>query len=311
MDQARATGRTEPGIGVLLPTVDPTGEGLPPVAECAATAEALGFDSVWVGDHLVFHCPYLEALTTLSAAGAATSTVSLGTGVLLLPLRHLTWTVKQLTSLQVLHGDRLVLGVGLGGEGAQEWEAAGVDRATRGARLTAQLAELADALGGRAFVDGERTVPPLLPHGAPPPVWVGGRSDAALQRAATYGDGHLALFMDPEGLRRARRRLDELAEHRGRQPVRLGLNVLVWVDDDPTAAARAAATYVEGVFQMPYARAMPYAAVGTHDQVVASLRALRDAGAESMVFLPAGPAPAYRDQLVRLAQVRADVIGVG
>ncbi|WP_296145213.1 LLM class flavin-dependent oxidoreductase, partial [Pseudonocardia sp. SCN 73-27] len=95
------------------------------MVEGAVLAEELGFDSGWVGDHLSFHPPLLDALTALTAAAVRTERLVLGTGVLLLPMRNAVWTAKQLASIDSLAPGRLLFGVGVGGENPAEWEAAG------------------------------------------------------------------------------------------------------------------------------------------------------------------------------------------
>jgi len=126
------------GFGVMLPTFDPFRTGPPPLARGAALAEDLGFDAGWVGDHLAFHPPVMDALGALCAAAASTRTLLLGTGVLLLPMRHPVWTAKQVATVDALAPGRVLLGVGVGGENPAEWEAAGVPVRERGRRLDAR-----------------------------------------------------------------------------------------------------------------------------------------------------------------------------
>ena len=85
------------------------------VLETAPRIETAGFDSIWVGDHISFYIPILESLTLLSFVAAATQRVRLCTGVYLAPLRHPTTSAKVASTLDVLSGGRLTLGVGVGG----------------------------------------------------------------------------------------------------------------------------------------------------------------------------------------------------
>jgi alkanesulfonate monooxygenase SsuD/methylene tetrahydromethanopterin reductase-like flavin-dependent oxidoreductase (luciferase family) len=107
----------------------------------AVRAEALGFDSVWVGDHLAFHNPTLDVLDALSYVAALTRRVRIGSCVYLLALRHPTIAAKQVASLDVLAGGRVVFGVGVGGEFPKEFEAAGIPHGERGARVDARRAD--------------------------------------------------------------------------------------------------------------------------------------------------------------------------
>src|SRR5688572_21897476 len=101
----------------------------------ATGAEALGFDSVWIGDHVAFHNPTLDSLTALAYVAALTRRVRIGPCVYLLALRHPTIAAKMVASLDVLSGGRVVFGVGVGGEFAKEFEASGVPPRERGARV--------------------------------------------------------------------------------------------------------------------------------------------------------------------------------
>ncbi|MEO6858313.1 MAG: LLM class flavin-dependent oxidoreductase [Solirubrobacteraceae bacterium] len=114
------------GCGVLLPTFDPFRTGEIPLLEGARRAEALGFDSAWVGDHLACPAPNLDGPTSLAVAAAVTTEIELGFSILLLGMRKLAWTAKQLITLQALSAGRLSIGVGVGGEFPQEFAAAGV-----------------------------------------------------------------------------------------------------------------------------------------------------------------------------------------
>src|SRR5882724_1701691 len=117
-------------IGIAL-------EGIRPVAELvrlAARVEALGFDSLWTPDHVVFSQPICDPFQVLAACAGATSRIRLGTCVLLLPLRHPTHVAKQASSLDWLCGGRFTLGIGIGGEFPGEFAACQVPVAERGAR---------------------------------------------------------------------------------------------------------------------------------------------------------------------------------
>ena len=84
--------------------------------ELARDLEALGFDGLWVGGHVLWHAPMLEPLTQLAAYAAVTSRIRLGTSVLLLPLYHPVLLAKTVTTVDIVSGGRVVLGVGVGGE---------------------------------------------------------------------------------------------------------------------------------------------------------------------------------------------------
>lgn len=142
----RATG---PLIGVRLPTLDierPSSGGLRSLAQ---RAEELGFHSLWCLDHLlpsryVFDSATWDPMTTIPFLAGCTQRIKLGTSILVVPLRHRLWLLKQLGTLCALAGERILLGVGVGYD-EREFIAAGADRRTRGRALDDVLAVLADA----------------------------------------------------------------------------------------------------------------------------------------------------------------------
>ena len=102
--------------------------------DIAVLAEGLGYDSLWCGDHLSNGNPILEGMVALSAFAGYTTTIMIGTGVLLLPLRPAGLVAKQMATLDYLTGGRVVCGIGVGGESDKDFEVVGVPRSERGAR---------------------------------------------------------------------------------------------------------------------------------------------------------------------------------
>ena len=96
--------------------------------------EESGYDSFWTGEHIVYHRPILEAVTTLTRAATLTSRIKVGPATLLLPLRHPTIVAKQFSCLDVLSGGRVLLTVGGGGDYPREFAACEVRMNERGAR---------------------------------------------------------------------------------------------------------------------------------------------------------------------------------
>jgi probable F420-dependent oxidoreductase len=220
------------------------------VLEIARSAEAAGLESIWVADHIVLPArtgsryPYsrdgttafkpedgfLDALTTLAVIAGATDRIRLGTSVLVLPMRQPLPVAKAVATLDVLSQGRLVLALGTGWL-REEFDALGVPFATRGERLAEMVAALRRLWAdGRAAAEGEHVSfqevvcepRPVQPGG--PPLWIGGTSEAALRRAAEYGDGWHAVGSRPERLAEGRRRLAELARGYGRDPAALNFS---------------------------------------------------------------------------------------
>ena len=209
------------------------------MAEIAARAEALGFESVWVPEHLVFpteirsrypytadgippirvDAPHLDPLVTLTHIAAATRTIRLGTNVYILPLRHPLVTARLAVSVDHFSGGRLVLGVGAGWM-EEEFVAAGIDFRTRGARmrecaraLRALWTEPEPSFHGKCFDFGPVKFEPKPLQQPTIPLVFGGESDTALKRAAALGDGWYGVGHTPESaavqVGKLRRLLDE------------------------------------------------------------------------------------------------------
>lgn len=281
--------------GVLLPTFDPLRRGEPfAVAEAAQLAEEAGYASVWAGDHLKCPAPVLDASTCLAVAATVTSRVQLGFSVMLLGMRPLAWAAKQLATLQHLSGDRLRLGVGVGGEFPQEYEAAEVPHARRGARLDDALRLLPEYLR-------PGTAHSLEPAASMPPVLVGGRSDRALERAARFGDAWLPMWMSPETLAQRGERLAELANEHGRPAPSLSLLVLAHVDEDTARAREQADAHLRGQYGMALDRVERWTAFGTTEAVAEFLEPYTRAGVSEILLLPLGARPL--EQIERLADV--------
>ncbi|NIH88632.1 LLM class flavin-dependent oxidoreductase [Amycolatopsis granulosa] len=168
-------------LGVNVPNFGPgTDPGV--LREWARIVEGLGFDLLMVSDHVAvtpdvavrYPEPFYEPFTTLSWLAGTTTTVRLGTTVLVLPYRHPLLVARMATNLNQLSGGRLVLGVGVGGA-RQEFEALGVPFAARGRLTDEYLGTLRKTLQKEA--DGRTS---------PIPIWVGGNSEAAIRRAIRF-----------------------------------------------------------------------------------------------------------------------------
>ncbi len=194
------------------------------MAPVARRAEALGFESVWMPEHLVFpvriesrypysadgvppivpESPLLDPLMILTGLAAVTSRLRLGTNVYVLPLRHPLVTARLAVTLDVLSGGRFTFGVGVGWL-EEEFRAVGVDFRTRGARArecVRAMRELWTAseptFQGKFFAFGPVKFEPKPVQRPQLPVVFGGESDTALKRAAAVGDGWYGVGHTPE-----------------------------------------------------------------------------------------------------------------
>ncbi len=182
------------------------------LARRARRAEEAGFESLWVGDHVALPVdapdahdePRLELVVCLAHLAAVTERVRLASGVAILPQRQPVLLAKQLTSIDVLSGGRLIVGVGVGYVEA-ELSALGASVADRGPRTDEHLAAMVALwdeptptfTGDFVSFSGvvERPRPVQRPH---PPIVCGGHAPAALRRAATAGDGWYGWELGPD-----------------------------------------------------------------------------------------------------------------
>src|SRR5439155_5680249 len=142
-------------LGLMLPGVlDAQGQGGDRIVSTAALAERAGFDGVYVGDHILHPRAMLESIVSLSFAAAVTTRVSVGPCVMLVALRRTAVLAKQLATLDVLSHGRLRLGIGVGGEYPEEWQASGVPTDRRGALTDQVVTQLRELLDGRRGVVG-------------------------------------------------------------------------------------------------------------------------------------------------------------
>jgi len=277
----------------------------------ARRVESLGYDSIWVPDHLSFHYPIYEALTHLSYIAAVTERVRLGTAVFLLPLRAAGLAAKQVATVDALSGGRVILGVGVGGEWKVEFDLAGVPREKRGARANEAICvmkalwrgESTDFDGAFSHFQGARIDPPPTQPGGPP-VLVGGRSEAALRRAGRLGDGYLSYVLSPEGIRKSLETVRREAEGVGRDPSSLQSAHLVFITVRPTyeAALDEAAELLSARYRQDFREpAKKYCVLGPPADCAAQLRRYTDAGVRHLILSPIVPVAEHPEQFEQIA----------
>jgi probable F420-dependent oxidoreductase len=279
----------------------------------AVKAEALGFDSIWVWDHIFLGVdppfPVIDSLTLLTAVAARTSRIKLGTGVLVLPLRNPVVLAKELASLDLIAGGRLLLGMASGWY-RREFDAVGVPFQERG-RIMDRNLEILRRLWAEDQVNGD--YPPhrlrganLSPKPARLPVMlIGGYVERALKRAAVNG-GWLTYFYTPEGFAKSWAKVRGFAEAAGRDPdALLNANQLpIYI-----GASREA---VEAPMMKWLGQEWDYAAwsdstkeaaiIGTVDECVAQLRAQLAVGVQKLIFIP------YRYRTDQIEIIARDII---
>lgn len=217
-------------------------------ADVFRSAEELGFDGLFTGEHLLFHRPVWDAVTMCTAMACATERIAIGPAATIAPLRHPTLLAKEFAGVDLISRGRLILALGVGGDNPKEFEAAAVPLERRGRRTTETIEILKRYFSGERFsYQGELfrledvwlDPPPARPGG--PPIWVAGRRNPTLRRAAALGDGFLPYMVTP---RSCRRMFDAIAEHaaaaRRELPADYAWCAYVYVSlgDDPDEARR-------------------------------------------------------------------------
>ena len=311
-------------FGVFLPTYVWKGDGAERsrgIKAFARTVEELGFDSLFVTDHLLaakrfYSVNWLEPLTTLAVAAGATERVRLGTSILIMPLRNPVILAKELATLQFLSDNRVILGAGVGWN-ESEYEAVGVHKSERGKRTDEMLDIMLPLLEGErvtyhgtyydvddVFIEPRTSQRPLL--------WIGGGSQLAdpkspdvpkfvesVKQRTIRSDGWIPRpTCPPEDIARDWRELQAAFREAGRDPADCLVaheNFLHLVmTDDPVEARRQqheaflkvmsaerGPEYLESVYLF-----------GTPDEVIASLQARVDAGVEYFFLHTLTPDPA-------------------
>ena len=239
----------------------------------ATRAEELGFDHLWLGDHIIMpthissRYPYTvdraspfdptqpipEPLTTLTYLAGCTQRIKLGPFVLIVPYREPIFTAKIISTLDYMSGGRVILGVGVGWM-EEEFKALGLDTFNERGKVTDEYIRIYKELwtnddpqyqGQYSQFSGFKFHPKPVqkPH---PPIWVGGNTTVALRRAATLGDGWMPIGLQPHtrleagDVAKTVNRLRDMTEQAGRArdavDIALGLNIVF--DPSPGSSRR-------------------------------------------------------------------------
>ncbi|MGZ9188158.1 MAG: LLM class flavin-dependent oxidoreductase, partial [Candidatus Binatia bacterium] len=160
--------------------------------------EALDVDSIWVSDRLISAALTLEPITFLSYIAGRLRKMKFGTSTLVLPTRNPVVLAKELATLDFLSQGRLFPAIGLGGEESKDLQAVGINKKERAGRTDEMIVlmrrlwtEENVTFAGKYFSVEDATVMPRPWQKNGPPIWIGGRSEAALRRTGRLGDGWL------------------------------------------------------------------------------------------------------------------------
>jgi alkanesulfonate monooxygenase SsuD/methylene tetrahydromethanopterin reductase-like flavin-dependent oxidoreductase (luciferase family) len=251
-------------------------------------------DHLCVGDHVSFFVGAgSDALIAATSLLAARADLSVYVALYLLPLRHPVLVARQLATLAQFAPGRLTFGVGIGGEDPHEIEVCGVNPKTRGRRMDECLQILRSLAEGKATTfDGEffsLQDALILPAPSPRiPLVVGGRSDAAVNRAARLGDGWLGIWVSPRRFATVRDSITQKANEVGRvsSGFEYALNVWCGFSSNREAARELLSLQMQDFYQMPFEPFERYSPYGTPEQVAEFLSPYIEAGCSAFNVIP-------------------------
>ncbi len=279
-----------------------TVEGYWDVVEFARKAEELGYDRITTGEHIMDGNPPRPTLLNIplmAAAAGATTSLRVMTGIVIAPLYHPVMLAKLVTSLDIAAKGRLDFGIGISGQRGTriEFDALGIPVNTRGKRTDEIVAvmkrlwtEEKVSHRGRFFSFEDVTLLPQ-PYQRPyPPVWVAGRSEPAMRRAALGGDGWYPYLFTVRRLKATNAAVRQIAAEAGRDLSRFhwGINQPTAIAQDGAAALAAAVAHVGQRYVTPERSAEDIAQAlcltGTPRDCIRGIEERIEAGVRDFIF---------------------------
>ncbi|MGI9305474.1 MAG: LLM class flavin-dependent oxidoreductase [Gammaproteobacteria bacterium] len=281
----------------------------------AVRAEELGYESLWVWDHILLGVdpcfPIIDSLSLLAAVASRTQTIKLGTGILVLPMRNPVVLAKQLTSIDHISNGRLTLGMASGWY-KREFQAIGVDFHQRGKIMDLSL-DILNALMTQDTVTGvfgpynlrSARMYPKPVQQPRPPLLIGGYVDKVLKRAGVKGDGWLTYFYTPPDFVADWTKVRNFAEEAGKDPATLiscnQLPIMVGPRSEVDAPMNEW-LHTEWDFAS-WSKSTPDSAImGTAEECAEQLQAHVDTGIDRIIFVP------YRYEMEQVEAIARDVI---
>ena len=285
------------------------------LVEYGVRMEELGFDSIWIWDHIFLgvdpHFPILESLTMLTAIAARTKKIKLSTGILVLPLRNPVVLAKQLSTLDQLSGGRLLMAMAAGWY-KREFDAVGVPYEQRGKLMDENL-EILKRLWSEDMVSGTWTnhkIPAGVmfpkPVQKPCPILIGGYADRVLKRAAVEGDGWLTYFYKPEAFVESWTKIRNFATEAGKDPDTLmnGAQLPIMVGSSRAAVESRMMEWLgkEWDYASWSDSTKDSAILGTVDECVAQLKEHLAVGVQKLIFVP------YKYEMSQIEIIAREII---
>ncbi len=304
------------GIAMQNFTAAPEMPDAEALIEYGVRMEQLGYESVWVWDHILLgvdpYFPILDSLSVLTAVAARTERIRLGTGILVLPARNPVVLAKQLSSIDQISNGRLTLGMASGWY-KREFDAIGVPFNKRGDIMDQNL-EILTRLWQEDKVTGsyppyelvEAVMSPKPIQTPRPPILIGGYVDRVLKRAGVVGDGWLTYYYTAEGFAKSWAKVRRFAEEAGRDPDTLqSINQLpIYIGK---SRAEVEAPMVEWLTtEWDFAgwsdSTTDSAVLGTVDDCINQLQAHLDAGVQQITLVP------YQFNMEQIEQIAEEII---
>ncbi|HVX75957.1 MAG TPA: TIGR03619 family F420-dependent LLM class oxidoreductase [Bradyrhizobium sp.] len=269
------------------------------LVEYGVRVEELGYDSVWVWDHMLLgvepNFPIIDSLTALTGIAARTKRIKMGTGILVLPLRNAVALAKQLSSMDQLSEGRLIMGMASGWY-KREFDALGIPFEKRGKIMDENL-EIMQRLWTEAMVSGEymrykisKAVMYPKPAQSHLPILIGGYADPVLKRAALRGDGWLTYFYRPADFKKSWDKIVAFAKEGGKDPSTLlnasQLPIMIGKSRQAVEADMMDWLNKEWDFPANSDCSRESAIMGSVDECVAQLKEHLAVGVQKIIFVP-------------------------
>ena len=279
------------GIGLGLATYTfSTAEGF---WRWVKRCDGAGIDSLWQTDRLVSKEPFLECMSVMAGLAGTTKKIKFGMNVASLGLRDPLQTAKQCATIDYLSGGRLLPAFGLGSSRSQDFIASGTSTKARGQKMNEAL-EIMNRLWveedvtfhGQHYKYEKASIMPR-PLQVPLPLWIGGSSDAAIERTAKYGTGWQASFDTPEEAGVVGKKIRAAATKKGRSidadhfGIGFGVRFGSW---DEAPVKKIAADFENRTGK----KASRGLVVGGADEIMERIQAYADCGVSKFILRPVG-----------------------
>jgi len=294
----------------IMPGPWPTGrDGAAFLWTLCDTLERSEVDSIWLSDRLSSPAPVPEVMTTLAAIAARTARLKFGPSVVVLPYRTPVVAAKEIATVDWLSQGRLFPAVGVGVELPREFDASGVPFAERGRRTDEAIRVMRllwtqnEVSFQGEFYKLDRVSIFPKPWQTPPPIWIGGKSEAAMRRTARLGDGWIPSLITPDELRAGVQKVQELAAAAGRQVPEdhFGTLISYAIADTDEAALALAQPYIQRG-RVDDATMRQCTAFGSVGRLLEKVEEYVKGGASKFILRPLCPPDRMLEQLAAVAE---------